>query len=245
MHRLSDFELVDLYENAVALQPVDRVLALLQPALPDLKQEELAALSIGRRDAALLALREQVFGPELAAEVRCPQCEERLEFSLGVRELMPAPPQIEPGASHHFECDGFEITYRLPNSLDLQAVATCAEPHLGRDLLIRRCLIGIRRHGEACVAGSLPEKVLAGLAGEMEQQDPLMNPQIDLTCPACNNSWLATLDIPGYFWTELEEHVQLLLRQVHVLARAYGWRESDILGLPPHRRKTYLEIVLG
>ncbi|HEX2516118.1 MAG TPA: phage baseplate protein, partial [Chloroflexota bacterium] len=34
-----------------------------------------------------------------------------------------------------------------------------------------------------------------------------------------------------------------LLREVHTLARAYGWREAEILALPGRRRQTYLDLV--
>ena len=32
------------------------------------------------------------------------------------------------------------------------------------------------------------------------------------------------------------------LRDVHVLARAYGWREADVLALSPTRRQIYVEL---
>jgi hypothetical protein len=31
--------------------------------------------------------------------------------------------------------------------------------------------------------------------------------------------------------------------EVHVLARAYGWHEADIINMHPHRRRFYLEKV--
>ena len=34
-----------------------------------------------------------------------------------------------------------------------------------------------------------------------------------------------------------------MLLDIHALARAYGWSESDILALPPRRRQAYLELV--
>jgi hypothetical protein len=33
------------------------------------------------------------------------------------------------------------------------------------------------------------------------------------------------------------------VREVHLLASAYGWRESDILAMTPWRRQLYLELV--
>jgi hypothetical protein len=36
---------------------------------------------------------------------------------------------------------------------------------------------------------------------------------------------------------------QRLLMEVHLLARAYSWRESDILAMSPARRNAYLQQV--
>jgi hypothetical protein len=36
-----------------------------------------------------------------------------------------------------------------------------------------------------------------------------------------------------------------LLRDVHTLASAYGWKEDEVLHLTPARRHAYLELVAG
>jgi hypothetical protein len=43
-------------------------------------------------------------------------------------------------------------------------------------------------------------------------------------------------------WTELRAHARRLLREVDVLARAYGWTEPDVLALDERRRAAYLEL---
>ena len=42
---------------------------------------------------------------------------------------------------------------------------------------------------------------------------------------------------------ELATQAKRLLREVHFLARAYGWREADILAMSARRRQAYLEMV--
>jgi len=46
-----------------------------------------------------------------------------------------------------------------------------------------------------------------------------------------------------FFWAELAAEAKRLLREVDALARAYGWREADILALSSQRRHAYLELV--
>ncbi|MET0722074.1 MAG: hypothetical protein ABWY64_14700, partial [Tardiphaga sp.] len=48
------------------------------------------------------------------------------------------------------------------------------------------------------------------------------------------------LDMPDYFWGEIENWAQQTLDDVHRLATAYGWDEESVLALTPARRAAYL-----
>jgi hypothetical protein len=91
----------------------------------------------------------------------------------------------------------------------------------------------------------LPGAVEARLVERIAQADPLADIMLDLTCPNCEQRWQAVFDIGGFFWIEIDNLARRLLRDVHVLARAYGWRESDILAMNAARRQAYLEMVAG
>jgi hypothetical protein len=73
--------------------------------------------------------------------------------------------------------------------------------------------------------------------------DPQAEVLLDLNCPACGHGWQALFDVVAFFWAELAAQAKRLLREVHTLARAYGWREADILGMSARRRQFYLEMV--
>jgi hypothetical protein len=49
-------------------------------------------------------------------------------------------------------------------------------------------------------------------------------------------------DVADYLWQELHAWAKDVLRSVHALAVAYGWREADVLALSPTRRRIYLEL---
>jgi hypothetical protein len=49
-------------------------------------------------------------------------------------------------------------------------------------------------------------------------------------------------DIEEYFWVEVAARAMRILREIHILARAYGWREADILAMSTRRRQAYLEL---
>ena len=55
--------------------------------------------------------------------------------------------------------------------------------------------------------------------------------------------WRAVFDIVTFFWSEIEAWACRILREVHILASAYGWCERDILALTSARRQFYLEMV--
>jgi hypothetical protein len=50
-------------------------------------------------------------------------------------------------------------------------------------------------------------------------------------------------DAGSFFWSELGAWARRLLHEIHSLARAYGWSESEILTLSPARRQAYLELI--
>ena len=54
--------------------------------------------------------------------------------------------------------------------------------------------------------------------------------------------WLESLDIGSFVWHELTAWAQRAMDDVHVLARAYGWSESEVLALSAWRRQRYVEL---
>src|SRR6266699_2570876 len=98
MHGLSAQELLLIWEVGLRQHPVDRALTILALALPKAPRAELLALSVGQRDAHLLAVREGTFGAQLAGFAECSACQERLEFMLDVADIR-AMPQIEDGTA--------------------------------------------------------------------------------------------------------------------------------------------------
>src|SRR3954469_1000051 len=107
--------LLATWEQGQSLHPVDRALALLALASPAASRDQLARLSVGQRDAGLLALRQEAFGAQLDGLAECPNCHEALEFSLSTTELRA---QAETASEQAFESDGYEVRFRPLNSLD-------------------------------------------------------------------------------------------------------------------------------
>ncbi|MEO6194249.1 MAG: phage baseplate protein [Thermoanaerobaculia bacterium] len=244
MRAFSAQELLDAWERGLAEPPVRRALIVVAAACPEATFEDLARESVGRRDARLLTLREWTFGPRLVSLASCPACGERLETAFDVADIRTPESMVEEPLA--LTAGGFELTFRLPNSLDVSAMTTAGDLDGARRRLLGRCLLAARdSEGGDVPVERLPETALAAVAHRMAEADPQGDVELALDCPACRHSWLAAFDIASFFWTEIDAWARVLLHEIHILASAYGWREADILALSPWRRRSYLELIRG
>lgn len=242
MRALSAAELFEVWERGQGQSPAQRALILLAAACKETPPESLAQFSIGRRDAELLALRERTFGPQLASTAVCPHCAVQLEFRFDVDDIRTTAPEEEnaPVQLTEAEC---EITFRLPNGLDLATLDPSANLATNRRRLFERCVTEAKRAGVEIAASQLPDSVVAAAAQRMSELDPQADVRLGLECPQCDHKWQAPLDPISYFWIEIQAWAHRILREVHALASAYGWREADILALSAWRRQAYLELI--
>ncbi len=244
MYSLSASELLRLWERGLAKQPAERALALLSATSPETAPEALARMSIGRRDALLLRLRERTFGPQLASTASCPHCAERLELNFTTHEIaVDAERQDEEEKQFSLSVQGYEVEFRLPSSLDLVAISSSADLHDAQRSLLARCLLYARREGQEAAFDDLPAEVIEAVASEMARRDPQADVQLALNCPQCGHAWRLAFDIVSFFWSEIDAWAQRVLREVHALALAYGWREEEILALSAWRRQVYLGMI--
>lgn len=243
MRGLTGQELLRAWEVGLEQHPLDRALTLLTATQPEARRAELAALTVGQRDALLLGLRERTFGSRLAGVVGCPECRELLEFEFNSTDVQAAPSRDLADRAPQVTEDGWEVTFHLPTSFDLAAAVDCTDANSARSRLAGRCVDSVRCHGEEVSVRDLPETVIVAMAGRMAELDPQAEIGLALDCPDCGHHWTSTFDILTFFWAEVAAQAKRLLCDVHLLARAYGWRETDILAMPVARRQLYLEML--
>jgi hypothetical protein len=244
MRALTAQDILLIWELALQQHPVDRAITILDVAYPELPADVLASLSMGRRNAYLLAARTQTFGANLSCVADCPACQERLEYALDVSAMQAMASTEVINQEYLIQAiQGYELRFRLPNSLDLAAIAVCQDVAAARTLLVQRCVVQACREGEEVTVEALPDTLVSELAVEMTGHDALAEMLIDLTCLQCHHSWQVVLDIGAFFWSEICAEAKRLLREVHTLAQAYGWHEVDILSMSAARRQSYLEMV--
>lgn len=244
MHPPSAAQLIAAWEAGVARRPVERALALLAAAFPEMTHADLASLPIGARDARLLELRESLFGPALDCYAECPRCQARLEFRADARALLS--PTEKSAASHReLVCADERLTFRAPDSTDLALLSRCADVEAARGLLIERCVIEARRGAVPLAPGELSPQTLERLSEELGASEDCADISFALQCASCGHGWNLAFDIAAFLWTEVSALAKRHLYEVHALAWAYGWREADILAMSPARRRFYLDRVEG
>jgi len=242
MRALSACQLLDAWEQGKGKSLPERAILLLATACPEDSPGMLAEINIGARDRRLLRLRERVFGPRLTGLSDCPLCQTTLELAFGVSDVV-SEPGDEPDGEMVVRTGGCEVSFRLPNSHDLQALTPGGSLAANRQLLLERCLTSVRFQDGDGNPNGLPGEVADAVVAKMARADSQADVQLDLRCPSCGYQWQAPFDILSYFWSEIDLWAREVIRQVHTLATAYGWSEASVLQMSAYRRRLYVEMI--
>jgi hypothetical protein len=230
----SDAEILELWEVGSRRQPVDRALLTLGAAFPETPYDQLAQWRLGRRNRALAQWCCRWFGRTLRAWVTCVRCDEKLEFEIDGLAIGGGAASDDEPAHQTIEVDG--RTYRLPTSRDVAKAGGESDPRQAALRLVAQCRI------EPDGIAEYSDEELERIGEAMAAADPMAETLLSLHCSNCGNEWQEPLDLVSFLWTEIEVRAKRLLLEVHVLARAYGWNETEVLSLSEFRRAHYLEL---
>jgi hypothetical protein len=247
MRRLTDEDILRIWEMGYNQHPLDRALTMLLANEPGMTRDKLAAFSIARRDERLLHLREQLFGHMLKAFAQCPQCTEKLEFTMSTADIRALNKnENDPGEKEEpleIAAEGITMIFRLPDSRDLASAAGCDDVHTARGLIVQRCVQKAAANGKPVNTRQLPREAVTALSDQMAKYQQEAEVLLDLHCPSCSHKWKIVFDIAAFLWTEISAKAMRLLGEIQTLAFAYKWNEADILSLSPLKRQFYLEAV--
>jgi hypothetical protein len=220
---------VDATDTPTAIRLIDRVLTC-----PDgTTRPPARSLTASDRDRLLAALFCLTYGSRVASTIRCRQCTERFDLDFDLRDLQSNLDERDgthgdaPADDDFTAADG--ARFRLPTGEDELAVAALA-PEAARRALLARCA-----GGNAVVV----EEIEAA----MRRIAPLLAGDVSATCPECGAEQSVHFDIQTYLLGSLLAEGRRLVRDVHRLARAYGWTRSDILAMPRRARRAYVALV--
>lgn len=190
--------------------------------------------SVPRRREGLLAVVYATVGANITALARCdePRCSQRIELDLELTSFVSA------GAERiETDVEGQRLVCRMPTGDDLRAWAL--EGAYRPAWLAERIVIAIDERPKPD-QWRLPESWVAPIAAALEAADPLAALTVDVSCPFCDHVFAVALDLESLLLGTLRDVARETREDVHQLARAYHWSESDILGMPAARRRAYL-----
>jgi len=236
---LSAAQLLDVIDAADGGDAALRGRVLARAACPELSAEQLDGLSLGQRDAQILALRCATFGDTLPARVTCRHCGLRLSVKVPREHLTPEPPggagpvRLEEGA--------VVVEARMPDGAVLARAAACPDAASARRALIAGCVVSATDDGQPVDPLALGAGLLERLGEALVAADPQAEVRVPVQCAGCAAEWSPVFDVTHFLWNELTATSVQLLDEVHQLAVAYGWSEEQILRLPSRRRRRYVE----
>jgi hypothetical protein len=119
---------------------------------------------------------------------------------------------------------------------DVEAAADATGTAEVRRVVLERCLVrGDRR--------KVSELAAHRLAARFDALDPAANVVVKISCSGCGAPVSATVDVADFVARALDRVVEVLLREIDMIAAAYGWAEDRILALPEWRRRYYVELI--
>jgi hypothetical protein len=238
MKPLTPDSVLTAWERGRSRHPIDRALLLFALSEPDVAVDSLADQPLGRRNSALMRLRQATFGSRLRAYLDCAACGERQVIELDAFELLATGAPCGEG-NDQISVDG--RNFRLPTSRDLALIAVEADVDQAATKLLELCALDeISARQDSDTALSV---LMDSVAAALEQADPLAELTLDFVCDSCGHAGTVPFDIATFLWEEVESQARRLFDEVHLLARAYGWNEAEILALSEARRSAYLERV--
>lgn len=244
MQQVTGLDLLNFWEQSMNHTLIRRAIDLLCLVYHGKKEEEIASLSIGERDAMLLLLREWLFGPRLQNIAECPICSERIEWKTDIQDIqLQLPKPDNPPGEYLLEKDGYNILFRLPNSNDIADVIADNENRRKPEKLLEKLILDCKFKSEPYGINDLPKKILKAIDHRIEEENPQSNIFMSVKCVNCNHQWEIQFDIMSYLWSEINNWARHILQDVGTIAQTYGWSEQDILNMSPARRQIYLEMV--
>jgi hypothetical protein len=199
---------------------------------------EAGELTLTDLDTLLLLLRRSMFGDLVRAEARCASagCDARMDVSFGITDYLESQKPETPRGVERLQDDpawfrfirgSTDRRFRPPTVGDVLSVDEERSPE---EALFRRCVV--------------PAKPITGrerrrIERALSEIAPILESEIDGVCPECGSTVKMAFSPRSFVLQELRGHAAFVMDEVHLLAMAYHWTESEILSLPRPRRRAY------
>jgi hypothetical protein len=185
-----------------------------------LEEGDVVFLPLADADRLVEALYRAFFGDRAELRQPCAECGKPFELSLPIEALTAGSAGAEA-----------ETDLRLPGGTVLRGLRVGdLLGSTGTASLVERVLL---------VRGSdAPAEIEAAL----EAISPCAMETVETACPACHAQQAFVFDLGRFFLRCCERERPILLREVHLLTRTYGWSLAEILSLDRATRHEFVRL---
>jgi hypothetical protein len=137
---------------------------------------------------------------------------------------------VEAGKGEWFRCTGEDLRFRFPAAADVVAAGSAKDPEAE---LLRRCV----------EPATVSQRARYRVERAMQAMAPSLSQSVKGACPHCGSVIEAYFSVQAFVLRELRNRAVSILRDIHLLAWRYNWREEEILALPGSRRMLYAAMI--
>ena len=197
------------------------------------KAEGLAVCDCDRLFAAIYL---KYYGNNIEGTIGCRGCSESFELNFSLQDWLS---NVRNGNGRSAVGPDEEGVYtlsdgrrfRLPTAADQRSVIGL-EAGARTAALFKRCVVA----GDPLVDPEL-------LQAAMGEVGPLLDLDLDAPCPNCGAVHRVHFDIQSYLMRVLGHEKRFLVREIHLIAVAYGWRYGEILSLTREDRRAFVRLI--
>jgi len=190
-------------------------------------------LTLSEHDMVVAALYRALYGETIECHVPCDACDRMFETQFDIADWIAAlrrGPDVVRTGTNAFETEG-GLRFRLPMQADLNALASLPKD-AREDALRQRCVL----------KGDSKDP---SLEHAMARAGPLLDDEIDGTCPHCGATQSFAMRLDTYLMSMLTRERPMILREIHHIASHYRWSRAEIMALPRNDRRNYVRLILS
>lgn len=181
-------------------------------------------LNLDDADRLFEAVYRSLFGDTVELRHQCTACREAYELSLRLDDMFSIrDPVLE--SDDEAQLPGGTVVRALRLS-DLLAAGKDEKALIDRAVTVR----GSDHH--------------EGITAAIEQLAPSRIENVETTCPHCRRPQTLAFDLCDFLLRCCARERPVLLREIHLLARSYGWSLADITALDRSARHELVRVVM-
>lgn len=234
-------ELTDFEHPGAATALLDRL--LIDGPGAAVRAGEAANLSLYEHDRVLAAVYTELYGDDVSCRIRCGGCGDWLAVGFSLAELCAG--AADRSADDRAFADRIRGpdargTYELADGLRFR-LPTCGDIAELRGLPTSSAAQALRQR---CMSAD-DDADVALVERALELVGPRIDGDLDTECPSCGHAQIAHFGIEDFVCASLQRERGIVVREIHVLARAYRWSRSQLLDMPRSDRRLHVRLVLA